>query len=256
MNRRIIVRPAPPPVARQYPAPVRPLLPRPTVGLDASLGDMEGARERFFDAPSGWMLLSESAQVARALFLALVLLGGGAAKIFLPWKEAGLLTLTLIAPAALVAAVLVWLGLVTYRALWFERRERRYMRFLDHQLDALMGEEDEGDVEVVLNVRDTRYWDRLAFTLLRRYYDTLNRTRSREAAARAISRDACVKAGLCNQKEWNVVNRLLVARGLRRGRKRGLIPRTFDEAWRIWQQKSAEVSGWYIDEDGDWIPKE
>ncbi len=214
------------------------------------------AAGRFFDAPPGRMLLAESGAVARALFIALTLLGAAAAKVVLPWKEVGLLTLTLIAPAALVVAVLVWLGMVLYRALWFERRERRYMQFLDVQLDALMEEEDEGDAEVVPNVRDTKYWDRLAFTLLQRYYETLNRTRSREAAARAISREACVREGICNQKEWNVVNRLLVARGLRRGRKRGLIPRTFEEAWRIWQEKSAQTNRWYIDDHGDWIPRE
>ena len=248
MNRRIIIRPAPPPVW-SGPTPPVPGMPGPTPG---GIGE---ARDRFFDAPPGWMLLSESGAVARALFFALVLLGGGVAKILLPWKKALLLTLTLTVPASLVVAVLVWLGLVAYRTLWFERRERRYMQFLDFQLEALMGEE-EGPVETVSNGRDTRYWDKLAFTLLRRYYETLNRTGSREAAARAISRDACVKAGLCNQKEWNVVNRLLVARGLRRGRKRGLTPRTFDEAWRLWQEKGGEVSGWYIDEEGDWIPKE
>ena len=217
---------------------------------------METAGEPRFDS---WLpgegLLEESLALAAIVFVLGEIVVLGVSYLFMSLADAAVTTVSA-APIVAALAAMLALFLAFYRVLRFERRERRYMQFLDYQLDALMAEEDDEPVEAAPNVRDTKYWDRLAFTLMRRYYDTLNRTRSREAAARAISRDACVKAGLCNQKEWNVVNRLFVARGLRRGRKRGLTPRTFDEAWRLWQAKSAEVSGWYVDEHGDWIPKE
>ncbi len=250
MSRRITLVPAPPPLNRQ------PLPPSSQVSRVHRPWTSD-ARDGFFDAPPGWVLLAESSAVARAFFIAVIVLGAVLAKLFLPWQKTALLTLTFIVPSALALATLLWLTLVLYRALWFERRERRYMLWLDYHLDRLIAEQDtEEPQRAVTNVRDTRYWDQLAFVILQRYYYTLTQTGSREAAARAISRDVCVSAGLCNQKEWNVVNRLLVARGLRRGRKRGLTPHSLDEAWRIWQQKSAEVSGWYIDEHGDWIPRE
>ncbi len=218
------------------------------------------AEKHIFDSPylPGQGLLQES------LYLALIVFGAGMLLLFvplyltMPLLEAVLVTVEAV-PLVAALSALVALIMAVYRALRYERRERRYMRMMDYQLEQMRREFEDRDTYVDMaggQEVDSRRWDRLAYDLLRRYYDTLARTGSREAAARAMSRDACVREGICTQKEWNIVNSLLVGRGLRDGRRRVLIPRTFDEAWRIWQEKSALVSGWYVDDDGMWIPKE
>lgn len=203
-------------------------------------------------------LLQESVALAGIVFVAGEMLLLGITYLVMPLADAALATLAA-APVVAALAALVALVLALYRVLRFERRERRHMALLDAQVEAAWRELQEAMPAARVptgGIRDDRYWDRLAYEILRRYYATLARTRSREAAARAISRDVCVQAGLCNQKEWNVVNQLLVKRGIRAGRKRYLRPRTFDEAWRIWQEKSAGVHRWIFDEQGDMIPQE
>lgn len=101
---------------------------------------------------------------------------------------------------------------------------------------------------------DLRYWDRLAYEVLRRYYAVLQRTGDPAQAVQAISRRACVRAGLCTQTDWNELNRLFQARGIRG--KRRLLPPTFEEAWRLWLEGGERSSGWYVREDGTWVPKE
>lgn len=207
----------------------------------------------------GQGLLQETVVLAVMVFVAGELVLLGAAYLVMPLADAALFTLGA-APLVAALAALVALALAAYRVLRFERRERRHMALLDAQVEAVWRQlqEEVAQVrpQVKGGVRDDRHWNRLAYEILRRYYDTLARTGSREAAGRAISREACVEAGLCNQKEWNVVNQLLIKRGIRAGRKRYLQPPTFEAAWRTWQEKGAHASGWIIDPQGDWIPKE
>lgn len=203
-------------------------------------------------------LLQESIALAGIVFAASEMIVLGVAYLAMPLVDAALFTLA-VAPVTAALAALIALALAVYRVLRFERRERRYLALLDAQVEEVWRrlEEEEPAFRMAAdeNVRDDRYWDRLAYEIISRYYDTLARTGNRKAAAQAISRDACVRAGLCNQKEWNIVNQLLIKRGIRDGRKRYLRPRTRDEAWRLWKEKASARHGWKVD-GVYWIPKE
>ena len=212
--------------------------------------------EEVFDS---WLpgrgLLQESIALAGIVFVAGEIMLLGAAYLVLPLTDAVLVALAA-APVVAAFAALVALVLALYRVLRFERRERRYMWFLDHQLRRMVEGEEPMDTTSSLKAGryDEKYWDRLAYEVLRRYYTVLERTGDPAQAVQAISRRACVQDGLCTQADWNELNRLLKARGIRG--KRFLRPKTFDEAWAIWQERSAQVNGWYVRQDGTWVPKE
>ena len=210
----------------------------------------------------GQGLLEESLALAGIIFVAGEVLIFGVAYVALPLGEAAMTTVALM-PLVAALAAFVALALAVYRVLRYERRERRHLAMMDLQVEHLRrqvfpnGGNTTGPEPPVAHdvVSDGRRWSQIAYEMLRRYYDTLARTGSREAAARAMSRDVMVRAGVCHQKEWNIVNRLLIKRGIRHGRKRVLRPRTFEEAWAIWQQTHAHPPGWYVTDDGMWVPK-
>ena len=206
----------------------------------------------------GQGLLQESIALAGIIFVAGEIIVLGVAYLAVPLADAVLFTLAA-APVMAALAALIALALAVYRVLRFERRERRHIALLDARveeawrwLEPPVAEETAGSGRVARD--DLRYWDRLAYEVLRRYYTVLDRTGDPARAVQAISRRACVGDGLCTQGDWNELNRLLQARGIRG--KRRLRPTTFEEAWRMWQEGERKKGGWYVREDGVWVPKE
>ena len=228
--------------------------------------DMSDVEERPFDSwLPGQGLLQESIALALIIMVAGEVIIFGLAYPLLPPVEVLSLTLDLF-PLVAALAALIALVLAVYRVLRYERREKRHLEMMDLQVEHLRRQVypdgDEGVPPVAGQpathdvVSDGRRWNRIAYEMLRRYYGTLRRTGSREAAARAMSRDVMVQAGVCTQREWNIVNQLLIRRGIRHGRKRFLRAATFDEAWGIWRRAQANPPGWYVTDDGYWVPKE
>ncbi len=216
------------------------------------------AEKHIFDSPylPGQGLLQES------LYLALIVFGAGMLLLFvplyltMPLLEAVLVTVEAV-PLVAALSALVALIMAVYRALRYERRERRYMRMMDYQLEQMRREFETRETYVSAAEKqevDSRRWDRLAYEVLKRYYSVLQRTGDPNQAVHAISRRVCVSEGLCTQADWNELNRLLQTRGIRG--KRFLIPKTFEEAWQLWQEHNLQVSGWYVRDDGVWVPKE
>jgi len=219
------------------------------------------SEERAFDS---WLpgegLLQESLALAGIVFIALEVVLFAVAYLVQPLSEAVVTTLGA-APLVAALAAVIALVLAVYRVLRYERRERRHMALLDAQVEEAwrrLPPEEEQDTPlrhpIAVQPSDIHYWDGLAYEVLRRYYTVLSRTGDPNRAVTAISRRVIVKEGLCSQPDWNELNRLLQERGIRG--KRYLIPKTFEEAWRLWRARSAQVSGWYVREDGVWVPKE
>ena len=217
------------------------------------------AEQKPFDSwLPGQGLLEESLALAGIIFAAGEVLIFGLTYVVLPLNEAAMTTVALM-PLVAALAAFVALALAVYRVLRYERRERRHLAMMDLQVEHLRRQvEDTGErltgTRFAEHESGTRYWDQLAYEMLKRYYSVLQRTGDPNQAVHAISRRVCVKDGVCTQTDWNELNRLLQTRGIRG--KRFLIPKTFEEAWQLWQEHSLQVSGWYVRDDGVWVPKE
>ncbi len=207
----------------------------------------------------GHGLLQETVATAVIVFCGLVLAELGFGISFMSLGKAVGFAIKLLGLDLGVAALFA-VVLAVYRTLRHEREERLRLEEIyrrwereDWEWEKLTAVEEE-DVERAQAELAEADVDYIARQILKRYYATLEATGDPAKAVSAISRRACVKAGICNQPQWNLVNHLLQVRGIRDGRY--LKPRTFAEAWGMWVEGRAKTRRWGVNSRGEWVPLE
>jgi len=160
-------------------------------------------------------------------------------------------------PVTFAVSTLATTTIAGWRVFRHERIERRKLRRLDAELNALalenerlrrelaamartlaeMVPDDQGGGADVVGtagvVQAPSWWRDLGIKFLQRYYNALQNG-GEEMAIKAISRRQMVADNICTQHQWNIVNRLLVASGIRRNGREGMVPATYSEAVGLW----------------------
>ena len=214
-----------------------------------------------FDSPfiPGHGLLQETVATAVIVFCGLALAELGFGTTLMPVARALGLTVRLLGLDLGIAAIFA-VALAVYRTFRHEREEKirreeilRQWEREDWEWEKLtrVEEEDAERAQAELAEADIDY---IARQLLKRYYATLEATGDPAKAVTAISRRACVKVGICNQPQWNLVNHLLQTRGIRDGRY--LKPQSFAEAWGLWVEGRAKTRRWGVNSRGEWVSLE
>jgi len=204
-----------------------------------------------FDSPiiPGKTLLQETLFLGGLFFLAQETLIWATSYMFTDGLLGALSTAIEFVPLALSVSTVTTTAIAVWRVFRFERQERRRLQEWDARIRALQLENErlrreldamryavspekvESETEGI--VQSTAWWKELGVKMLERYYFVL-RSQGEEAAIRAISRREMTAAGLCTQHQWNVVNRLLVASGIRKSGRDGMMPATYNEAVGLW----------------------
>lgn len=79
----------------------------------------------------------------------------------------------------------------------------------------------------------------------------------RHFAGEKTTRDACTKAGICTQPEWNTVTAILLKAGLKKGYRLRAADNLAD-TWHIWKErvKFERTKAWVKEGRGSWIAVE
>ena len=109
-------------------------------------------------------------------------------------------------------------------------RQRAALEAAEHQIR--IDDDQDADPETLT---DEQKIDLVATQLLARFYiDHL-----------PITRDECVKAGACNQPDWNTVNQLMKARGVK-AKNKMRDDLTFETAWALWRAGKKRNQSWAV----------
>ena len=120
-----------------------------------------------------------------------------------------------------------------------EERQRQEAAASKARDDVMTGDDEDGIPETLtLGQR----LDLVALAMLERAY----------LDGGSPTREAMTEAGVCSQEEWNLVNRLVKAVGLRH--KKSWLQTFFAEAWAVWREEVRVEEGyvWVLRDSGEW----
>ena len=168
---------------------------------------------------AGWVDLLSSGLVIGVMLWAILLACGAAAYILWGWWAQKWPLLSGLMSLVASGGVVIWRMLEPERVAKVNNYNMRILREQNRAEFASMYQ-TAGDVIEGREPTASRR-DQVFRRMMRRHY-----------AGWPITREACVKSGMCTFAEWNAVSQLMASRGIKRDRS--ILPQTRTDALRVW----------------------